>query len=118
MTPVQKADPSLLADERLDEVNERIRLIQKRQGLTFGTDAYLLAAYVRPMKSGRAVDLGSGTGIIPLLLLAREKIAHVHAVEIQPAFAELIGRNASLNGFAECITPLCADIRELSAATV
>ena len=109
---------SLCSDERLDEVNEHIRLIQKKQGLTFGTDAYLLAAYVRPMKSGRAVDLGSGTGILPLLLLAREKIAHVHAVEIQPTFADLIARNALLNGFADRITPLCADVREITAATV
>ena len=105
-------------DERIDDVNERIRLIQKKHGLTFGTDAYLLAAYVRPQKNGRAVDLGSGTGILPLLLLAREKIQNVYAVEIQPAFAELIGRNAALNGYADRIRPLCKDVREVTAADV
>ena len=62
--------PTLAPDERLDEVNEQIRLIQKKQGLTFGTDAFLLAAFVRSSPRARAVDLGSGTGIIPLLLCA------------------------------------------------
>ena len=104
---------SLCSDERLDEVNEHIRLIQKKQGLTFGTDAYLLAAYVRSSPRARAVDLGSGTGIIPLLLTARGKVASVTAVEIQPAFSELIARNAALNGYADRITPLCRDLREL-----
>ena len=68
-------DPS----ERLDEVNEHIRLIQNTDGLTFGTDAYLLAAYVRPKRSAAAVDLGSGTGIIPLLCAARRKAARIFA---------------------------------------
>ena len=105
-------------DERMDEINEHLRLIQKKQGLTFGTDAYLLAAYVRPQKSGRAVDLGSGTGILPLLLVARDKIGTVHAAEIQPAFAELIERNAALNGFSERIRAVCKDVRELTPEDV
>ena len=108
--------PSPNDDERIDEINEHLRLIQKTHGLTFGTDAYLLAAYVRPQKNGRAVDLGSGTGILPLLLVAREKIQAVHAVEIQPAFAELIERNAALNGFADRIHPLCKDVRDITSA--
>lgn len=107
--------PWLLSDERLDEVNASIRLIQKKQGLTFGTDAYLLAAYVRPQHRARAVDLGSGTGILPLLLLARQKAAFVTAVEVQESFADLIARNAALNGFYDRITPLCADVRTLCA---
>ncbi len=104
--------------EILQDVNENIRLIRRTDGLTFGTDAYLLAAYVRTKKSARAVDLGSGTGIIPLLCLARKKAAHFHAIEIQPAFAELIARNAALNGMADRLTPLCADVRDLTSASV
>ena len=105
---------ALLPDESLDRINEQLCLIRKRQGLTFGTDAYLLAAFVRPMPNARAVDLGSGTGILPLLLSARGKIAHVTAVEIQESFVDLIGRNAAINGFSTRITPLCADVRALS----
>ncbi|MBQ9152026.1 MAG: methyltransferase [Clostridia bacterium] len=108
----------LRENETLHEVNEHIRLIQRRDGLTFGTDAYLLAAYLRPKRSAVAVDLGSGTGIIPLLCLARGKVACCTAVEIQPAFGELIERNAALNGMADRLTALCADVREITAATV
>lgn len=101
-------------DERIDDVNENIRLIQKINGLTFGTDAYLLSAYLRPRANERAVDLGSGTGIIPLLCMSRKKVAHFYAVEIQPAFAELIGRNVDLNSLSDSITPLCLDVRDIT----
>ena len=113
-----RTEPVLLPDERLDEVNEQIRLIQKRQGLTFGTDAYLLSAFIRPQPHSDAVDLGSGTGIIPLLLCTKNKIRSVTAVEIQPSFASLIGRNAELNGFSHRIRVRNADIRELTSEMI
>ena len=104
---------NLTDDERFDVVNEQIRLIQKKNGLTFGTDAFLLAAFVKSSPKVHAVDLGSGTGILPLLLLAKGKIRHATAVEVQPAFADLIARNAAINNFANNITPLCANVRDL-----
>ena len=108
----------LKENETLHEVNERIRLIQRVEGLTFGSDAYLLAAFTRGRRAATAVDLGSGTGIIPLLCLARSKAARFTAVELQPVFAELIHRNAALNGMADRLTALRADVREVTAATV
>ncbi len=110
--------PPLLPDERLDRVNEQITLIQKKQGLTFGTDAFLLAAFIRPQPCAHAVDLGSGTGIIPLLLCAKQKVARVTAVEIQPSFADLIRRNAELNGQGHRITPLLTDVRDLKQSQI
>ena len=112
---MKNATPVLGPDERLDEVNERIRLIQRRRGLTFGTDAYLLAAFIRPQPYANAVELGSGSGIISLLLCAKEKLRTVTAVEVQPAFAELTARNAALNGYADRIRVLRADLRRLTA---
>ena len=108
----------LRTNETLDTVNEQLRLIQRKDGLRYGTDAYLLAAYVRPAASARAVDLGSGSGIIPLLCLARNKFSHAYAVEVQEDFADIIGRNAALNGFEDRLTTVCKDLRELSAADV
>ena len=60
----------LYENERLDEVNDKLRLIQKTDGLTFGTDALLLAGYVR---GGYRLgcELGGGGGIISMLLLSR-----------------------------------------------
>lgn len=105
----------LFHDETLTEINDGLSLIQKRDGLTFGTDAYLLAAYVRKQTRAHAVDLGSGTGIIPLLMLSKDKSAYVHAVELQPDFAELISRNAELNGYADRLTAHSADVRDITA---
>ncbi len=105
-------------NETLHEVNEHIRLIQRAEGLTFGTDAYLLAAYVRARPYATAADLGSGTGIISLLCLSRNKFSLCHAVELQPTFAELIGRNATLNALSDRLHPVCADVRDISAATL
>jgi tRNA1Val (adenine37-N6)-methyltransferase len=81
--------------------------------LTFGTDAFLLAEYVRPQRRARAVDLGSGTGVVPLLLLARQKVARVTAIEIQKSVVDLIERNASLNGFSDRLTAVSSDVRLL-----
>ena len=110
--------PLLTDDERFDVVNEKIRLIQKKQGLTFGTDAFLLAAFVKKAPKTHVVDLGSGTGILLLLLLAKGKVKCATAVEVQPAFADLVARNAAINNLGDKITPLCADVREIRPETV
>ncbi len=102
--------------EKTTEINENLKLIQKTDGLTYGSDAFLLSAYVSGGQKQKAVDLGSGTGIIPLLCLAKSKAQSVTAVEVQESFADLIGRNAALNDFADRLTPLCIDLRELTAA--
>lgn len=104
----------LLPDERLDTVNEQIRLICKRNGLTLGTDSYLLAAYVKPQAHAHAVDLGSGTGILSLLLCAKSKARSVTAIELQSEFADLTQRNAVLNQMDDRIRILHADLREIT----
>lgn len=107
-------DVTLLADEHIQKVNEGLSLIQKNHGLTFGTDAYLLAAYVTPEPRALCVDLGSGTGIISLLLAQKGKVARAVGVEVQAGFTELIDKNAALNGLADRVSALHTDVRELS----
>ena len=101
----------LKENERLDYVNDDIELIQNTDGLTFGTDALLLAGYIGG-KYQDAVELGGGTGIISMLLLARGKVSRVKCVEIQEEFAELIGRNAEHNGLSDRLRAVCSDVRE------
>ena len=105
-------DVKLLEDERIDDINENLRIIQKKQGLTFGSDTYLLSAFIKEQKSARAADLGSGTGIASLLCAAREKFAHIYAIEIQESFCDLIKRNTALNRFDGIITAINADVRD------
>ncbi len=105
---------NLKNDETLTEINDGLNLIQKADGLTFGTDAYLLGAYVRRQSRAVAADLGSGTGVIPLLMLSRKKVASVHAIELQNDFAELITRNAEINGLSNRLIAHCADVRDIT----
>lgn len=102
--------------ERLDVVNDGIKLIQRVNGLVFGSDALLLAGYVRGKKGQRMVELGGGTGIISLLLMERDKGREVYIYEIQPEFAELCQRNASINGFSDRVRVINGDIRSASSS--
>ena len=97
--------------ERCDSVNDRLKLIQKTEGLTFGTDALLLAGFVSG-KYKRGCELGAGSGIISMLLLAREKLSSAVALEVQEEYATLTKRNAELNGLSDRLTAVCSDIRE------
>lgn len=110
--------PVLSPEERIDVVNDDLKLIQRKAGLTFGTDAFLLASYIRPAPRERAVELGGGTGAVSLLLAVNRKVSSVIAVEVQPPFADLIARNASLNGLSDRVKPLLADLRDLKPEDV
>lgn len=97
--------------ERCDLVNDALRLIQKTDGLTFGTDALLLAGYIcGRYRSG--CELGSGSGIISLLLASRSKLDTAVCLEVQKEYAELTERNAELNNLSSKITAVCTDIRD------
>lgn len=104
--------------ERLDEINERLSIIQLKNGLTFGTDSYLLAAFAREKKNGVCIELGGGTGVVSLLCAAREKYAKIYCAEIQEYFANLIGRNARMNSLDKKVLPICADVRGLTADVI
>ena len=109
---------NLLENETLTKVNENIELIQKKNGLTFGTDAFLLASFIKAQKSGIAVELGGGSGIISLLCASREKFKTIYCAEIQEDFAEIISRNTTLNGLDNRIMTICEDIRNLKSASI
>lgn len=98
------------------KINESLTLSQSSKTLTFGTDAFLLSAFAGGGAKRRAAELGCGSGVISLLCGARKKFSHIYAVEIQQELAELCRQNISQNDLADIITPLCADIRDLTPA--
>ena len=103
-------------NESVTYVNDGISLIQKDGGHLFGTDAYLLSAFVRPAPGKTAAELGAGSGIISLLCAQKGRFAHIDAVEVQSETAELAVRNVKLNGLEDKITVHCADVREYRGA--
>ncbi len=102
----------LLPDERIDEVDNKISLIQKKNGFSYGTDAVLLAAYIRKMGKKKAVEFGSGTGIVSLLCEEYGKLGEIFAVEIQDEYYDLLSRNVKYN--KSCVKPIKSDVRTLS----
>ena len=77
-----------------------------------GTDSFLLGSFPRLRKGLRVCDLGAGTGLLGLLLLAREPNLQVTNVELQPPAVALAEENAALNGLSGRVTNLLADLRE------
>lgn len=76
------------------------------------TDSFLLGSFPLLRKGLRVCDLGAGTGLLGLLLLAREASLHVTNVELQGAAVELSRRNTELNGLEERVVNLQGDLRE------
>lgn len=111
-------DYKLFDGEKITEVNENIKLIQRENGLTFGTDAFLLASFIKEQRNGIAVELGGGTGIISLLCASRNKFNTIHCIEIQEDFANIIERNAKLNGLDEKVKSIHKDIREIKSTNI
>lgn len=109
---------TLAADERLDRVNDNLSLIQKKNALAFGTDAFLLSAFLRPAPREAAVELGCGNGIISLLAATRGRFSRIHAFEIQQEIAALAERNVALNGLGDRVLVQQADVRGLCAAAL
>ncbi len=104
------------SNERINEINENLKLIEKTDGLTFGTDAYLLSACLPKRQNQRGAELGCGTGVISLLAASRKKCRHVYAFEVQPQFSELTERNIALNRLESEISVVNKDIRDVSIA--
>jgi tRNA1Val (adenine37-N6)-methyltransferase len=97
--------------KRCDFVNDNLKLIQDTDGLTFGTDALLLAGYING-KYERGCEFGSGSGIISMLLLSRNKLGSAVALEVQEEYAALTKKNAELNQLDSVLTAVHTDIRE------
>ena len=92
-------DHELLREgEDLDDLQlNNLCIIQKKDGFRYGSDAVLLSNYVKVPAGARIVDLGTGTGIIPLLLTEKTKAAHITGIEIQPEMAEMAERSVAIN---------------------
>lgn len=89
----------------------RVRLIQSSSGYRFSIDAVFLAEFATARKDDMVVELGTGCGVILLLLLTREEIKHAIGIEIQKELASQAIRNASLNNFSHKMSVIIADLR-------
>ena len=102
-------------DERIDDLQRNgYRIIQKKKGFCFGMDAVLLSGFAQVREGEVAVDLGTGTGIIPILLEAKTNGKHFTGLEIQEEVAEMAGRSVRLNQLEDRVDIVRGDIKEAS----
>ncbi|SCP99218.1 tRNA1(Val) (adenine(37)-N6)-methyltransferase [Anaerobium acetethylicum] len=102
-------------DERLDDLHRNgYKIIQNSKKFCFGMDAVLLSGFATVKPGENALDLGTGTGIIPILLEAKTKGQHFTGLEIQEESADMARRSVAYNGLEEKIDIVTGDIREAS----
>ena len=111
-----KNEVTIHSHERLDELHRNgYWIIQDPGRFCFGMDAVLLSGFAKVKPGERALDLGTGTGIIPILLEAKTKGEHFTGLEIQPESADMAARSVAYNHLEEKITIVTGDIKEASA---
>lgn len=105
----------LLQDERLDDLNRNgLKIIQNPKKFCFGMDAVLLSAFAKAKRGDRVIDLGTGNGIIPILMSAKTEAEHFTGLEIQSYSASMAARSVRLNHLDGRISIKEGDIKEAS----
>ncbi len=87
-------------------------IIQDKSGFRFSVDAVLLADFFTPGKKGKILDIGTGNGIIPLLIVMRDKGDEIYGIDIQKESCQLAEKNVKLNQLEEKIKIVNCDVKE------
>ena len=101
-------------DEKIEDLDEfGLKIIQAKNAYRFTQDAILLAKYVKLKKSEKIIDLGSGSGIIPILLSHRKKELSIYGIEIQKELVDMSRRSVKLNELQNSIHIIHGDIKNI-----
>ena len=104
------------AGERLDDLQRSgYHIIQNPEKFCFGMDAVLLSHFAEIKKDSRVLDMGTGTGVIPILLCAISDASHFDALEIQEESVDMASRSVAWNGLEERIHITQGNIRDASS---
>lgn len=99
--------------ERIDDLQlDGLRIIQNPAGFCFGVDAVLLSNFIKLKSGERAVEFGTGTGVIPILLSGRKHFEKITAFEVQPEVADMARRSVLLNGLNDRIEVVEDNLKE------
>ena len=108
--------PDLKDGERVDDLQIKgYKIIQNPGRFCFGMDAVLLSSFAKVRKGERALDLGTGTGILPILLEAKNEGGSYVGLEIQKESADMAKRSVRLNQLEDRIQIVTGDIKEAAA---
>ncbi|OMH40619.1 tRNA1(Val) (adenine(37)-N6)-methyltransferase [Desulfurobacterium indicum] len=99
--------------DRTTFLKESLVIYQKRKGFRFGTDTFLLADFVRCQSGEHFIDLGTGSGVIPLLLLEKYENVTGAAIDVVKECVELARLNAEVNGFSDRLDVFCINVKNV-----
>jgi len=104
----------LREDEQIEDLQRKgYRILQNRKKFRFGQDAVLLSWFAEVRPRERVLDLCTGSGIVPILLDARNGCGDYTGLELQEDMAEMAARSAELNGISDHVRFICGDLRIL-----
>ena len=105
----------LLENERIDDLEfNNLKIIQNTKGFCFGIDSILLSDYAKNLKKGsKVIDIGTGTGIIGILLCEKSKLSHITGIEIQNDVAQMAKRSIKLNNLEDKFDILNINIKDV-----
>ena len=108
---------NLKENERIDDLEfKNLKIIQNKDGFCFGMDSVLLSDFAKEIKKNSSIaDLGTGTGILAILLSGKTQDTQIVGVEIQKEVAEMANRSILLNNLENRIQIICEDIKNLKA---
>lgn len=96
--------------------NGKVTVKQEQVGYRFSIDAVILAHHVRPRPGERVVDLGTGCGIVPLIVAYRHPATHMFGIEIQKELADIADDNVRENGMQETVRIVHGDMQTIQPA--
>ena len=105
----------LKENERIDDLElNNLKIIQNKNGFCFGMDSVLLSDFAKNIKSNtKVIDLGTGTGILPILLSAKTRASKIVGIEIQEDVANMANRSVELNNLQNRLEIICENIKNL-----
>lgn len=105
----------LKENERIDDLEYKgLKIIQNKDGFCFGVDSVLLSNYAKNIKKNSVVvDIGTGTGIISILLCEKTKLSKIYGIEIQEEVAEMAKRSIKLNHLENKFEVINIDIKDI-----
>ncbi len=108
---------NLKENERIDDLEfKNLKIIQNKDGFCFGMDSVLLSDFAKEIKKNSSIaDLGTGTGILAILLSGKTQDTQIVGVEIQKEVAKMANRSILLNNLKNRIQIICEDIKNLKA---
>jgi len=107
---------NLKENERLDDLQQNgYKIIQNSEIFCFGMDAVLLSSFASAKEGDNVLDLGTGNGVIPILMEAKTKAAHFTGIEIQDINVDMATRSVVYNGLENKIEIMQGDIKEASS---